>query len=463
MPEARGKAAAGLTLGQAAERAVQAAMKAGAAQADALLESARLFRVDTNHGAIENLKQSDTRGLGLRVFVDHKVALVYTSDLRPQALGDLAVRAVALARQSAVDPDASLPDAPPASSGTSESLGLYDESIVTLPIEKKIAMAKDMENAALGYDKKILRTDGSSITTAIGETFLASSLGATQSYRGTSVSAFVNPLADDGPRQQNGAYGQTMRSLAALRAPEDIGKEASRRAVSRVGARSVPAAKVPVVLHPDIAGNWIQNLYGSFTGDQAFKKTTFLADKLGTKIGSDLVTLVDDGVLVKGAGTAPFDGEGTPTRKNVLIDKGALAMFVYNAYWAKRAGAKTTGSAGRSYQSSPFIGPHNLYLAAGTSSLEEILKSVDHGFYMVDQGAFGYNPTTGGYSYAAAGYWIEKGEIAFPVTEITCASSTLDMLAGVVMVGNDLVFDGSVCSPTIKIEEMTISGMAATG
>jgi len=463
MPEARGKAAAGLTLGQAAERAVQAAMKAGAAQADALLESARLFRVDTHQGEIENLKQSDTRGLGLRVFVNHRTALVYTSDLRPAALVDLAAHAVALAKQSAVDPGAGLPDTPPSANGTSESLELFDPAIVALPIEQKINMCKTMEQAALGADKRILRTDGCSVTTSIGDTYLASSAGATLNYKGTSVSAFVNPLADDGPRQQNGAYGQSMRTLAALRAPEDIGKEATRRAVSRVGAKSVPAARVPVVLHPDIASNWLQNLHGSFTGDQVFKKTTFLVDKLQQRIGSDLVTMVDDGALPKGEATAPFDGEGVPTRRNVLIDKGTLSSFVWNAYWARRAGTKSTGSAARGYQGAPGIGPHNLYFAAGTSSLEDILKSIDRGFYMVDQGAFGYNPTTGSYSYAAAGFWIEKGEIAFPVTEITCASTSLDMLAGVVMVGNDLVFDGAVCSPTLKIQEMTISGKAATG
>src|SRR5689334_15239707 len=174
MPETKASPAKALSLGQAAEQAVAAATKAGAAQADALLESARLFRVDTNQGEIENLKQSDTRGLGLRVFVDHRTALVYTSDLRPAALVDLAQHAVALARSSAPDPFAGLPDTPPASAGTSDSLALYDPAIVALSIEKKIAMCKDMEKAALSYDKKILRTQGCSVTTALGDTYLAS-------------------------------------------------------------------------------------------------------------------------------------------------------------------------------------------------------------------------------------------------------------------------------------------------
>jgi PmbA protein len=449
-------------LAEAAQLAVTAATKAGAQQADALVESGRQFRVDIHEGGIENLKQSEARGLGLRVFVDHKVALVYTSDLRPETLKDLAARAVTLAKKSTADPFASLPDAPPASAGDAASLELFDPAVVELSAEKKIAMAKEIEKTALAYDKKILRCDGCSVTSGIGETFLASSLGPGVSYRGTSIGAFVNPLADDGPRQQAGGYGDPARVRQA-QSPGAIGKEGARRAVARVGARSVPAQKVPVVMHPDIAGNWLQNMFAAFSGEQAFKKTSFLTEKLGQKIASDLVTLVDDGVLKAGVSTSPFDGEGVPSRRNVLIDKGVLKGFVYNTYWAKKAKTQTTGSANRGYQSSPGIGPKNLYIANGTSSVDDIMKSIDRGFYMVDQGAFGFNPTTGSYTYQAAGFWIEKGAIAFPVDEITCASTTLDMLAGIAMVGNDLEFNGGINSPTLKIAEMTVSGKASAG
>ncbi|MEP7029269.1 MAG: TldD/PmbA family protein, partial [Candidatus Eisenbacteria bacterium] len=439
----------GSTLAQAAETAVAAAIKSGAQQADALVESGNQFRVDVHQGNIENLKQSQSRGLGLRVFVDHKVALVYTSDLRPAALRDLAERAVTLAKKSTADPFAGLPDAPPTAAGDATSLQLFDPAVVELTAEQRIKMAKEMEKAALDSDKRILRCDGCSLSSGLGETALASSAGPTLQYRGTSIGAFVNPLAADGDRQQSGGYGEFQRSLARMRSPEAIGKEAGRRAIARIGARSVPAQQVPVIMHPDVAGNWLQNMFAAFSGEQAFKKTSFLTEKLGQKIASDLVTLVDDGVLPAGVSTAPFDGEGRPARKNVLIDQGLLKMFVYNAYWAKKAGAQSTGNATRSYQGAPGIGPKNLYLANGKSSLEEILKSVDRGFYMVDQGAFGFNPTSGSYSYQAAGFWIEGGAIAFPVDEITCASTTLDMLAGISMVGNDLEFNGGINSPTL--------------
>lgn len=450
-------------LAQAAELAVAAATKAGAQQADALVESGSQFRVDIHQGNIENLKQAQSRGLGLRVFVDHKVALVYTSDLRPATLKDLALRAVTLAKKSTADPFAGLPEAPPARAADEGALQLFDPAVLELSAEKKIAMAKEIEKTALAYDKRILRCDGCSLQSGLGETFLASSLGPVVSYRGTAIGAFVNPLADDGARQQTGGFGDFQRVLARLRTPEAIGKEGARRAVARVGARSVPAQKVPVVLHPDVAGNWLQNMFAAFSGEQVFKKTSFLTEKLGQKIASDLVTLVDDGVLKAGTATAPFDGEGLPCRRNVLIDKGVMKMLVYNSYWAKKAKAQSTGSANRSYTSAPGIGPKNLYIANGTSSLDDILKSVERGFYMVDQGAFGFNPTSGTYSYQAAGFWIEKGAIAFPVDEITCASTTLDMLAGITMVGNDLEFNGGVNSPTLKIAEMTVSGKASAG
>src|SRR5688572_3558584 len=199
--------------------AVAAATKAGAQQADALLESGRQFRVDILEGGIENLKQSEARGLGLRVFVDQKVALVYTSDLRPETIKDIAARAVTLAKKSTADPFASLPDAGPAMAADAAALQLFDPTVVELSAEKKIAMAKEMEKAALSYDKKILRCDGCTLQSGIGETFLASSLGPAVTYRSTTIGGFVNPLAYDAPRQQSGPYADFPRLLLTLQSP----------------------------------------------------------------------------------------------------------------------------------------------------------------------------------------------------------------------------------------------------
>lgn len=447
-----------------AERAVHHAVRAGAQQADALIEDSTEFRSDVHDGRLENLKQARSRGLGLRVLVDHKAALVYTSDFRDDALRDLASRGVALARQSTSDEFAGLAEGPLKPTQAEEPLQLYDEAVPALPTAKKIDMAIEMERVAKTYDKRITRTDGCSVITREGTAHLASSNGGVLSYRGTSVNLFVNPLADDaGGRQQSGWYGSSARSLARVETPEQVAREAARRAVERIGARSVPTQKVPVILHPDVAANWISNVFGAFSGEDVFKKTSFLTEKLGQKIATDLVTLVDDGVMPGGVATSPWDGDGQPTRRNVLIEKGVCKMFVYDTYWARKAGVHSTGNATRSYTSVPFIGSRNLYVENGTSTPEDIRRGVERGFYMVDQGAFGFNDTTGDYSYQAAGFWIEKGEIAHPVQEITVASSTLEMLQKIIKVGNDLKFNGSVNSPTLLISEMTISGAGAAG
>lgn len=451
-------------LARAAERAVQFAQKTGASAADALVESINEFRADVHAGRLETLKQADRRGLGLRAIVDHRVAIVYTSDFREASLKDLAARAVVLARQSTPDEFADLPAGPLAQTHAEGPLALYDEKVIGLTAAQKIDMALEMEKIALGYDKRIARTDGCTVQTTEGSSHLASSHGGVLSYRGTGMGLFVNPLADDaGGRQQSGSYGSFARSLAAVETPEQVAKEAGRRAVSRIGARSVPTQNVPVILHPDIAGAWLGSFFDAFSGDNIFKNTSYLADRLGAAIASPLVTVIDDGTMPGGVATAPFDGDGLATQRNVLLDQGVCKMFVYDAYWARKAKAKSTGNAVRGYTYVPGIGNRNLYIANGTTPPEEIRKGVDKGFYMVDQGAFGYNETTGAYSYQAAGFWIEGGQIAHPVQEITVASTTLDMLKNVVKVGNDLRFNSTVNSPTLLISEMTISGAGPAG
>lgn len=452
-----------LSLDKAAEAAVGFALKAGAKEADALVESGRQFRVDVLNGDIENLKQAQSRGLGLRVFVDQRTALVYTSDLREDALKDLAGRAVELAKKAQADEHAGLPGGPPSISATADALHIHDPAVVALTPEKKIEWAKAVEKAALGFDPRIKRCDGCTLQSGIGETVYASSAGKSLIYRNTSIGGFVNPLADDGDKQQSGGYGEFQTHLDRLATPEWIGHEAARRAVEKIGSRGVPTQKVPVIMHPDIAANWIQNFFNAFSGEQAFKKVSYLTGKLGQSIASSMVTVIDDGTLAHGLGSSPFDGEGLPTQENVLVQDGVLKQFVYNAYWARKAGTKSTGNAVRGYQGAPGIGNRNLFLKAGPSTPDEIFASVDRGFYMVDSGAFGYNQTTGAYSYQAAGFWVEGGRKAFPVQEITVASTTLDMLKNIVMVGNDLKFNGNVNSPTIKIAEMTVSGRPSPG
>jgi PmbA protein len=440
----------------AAERAVAQARAAGAEHAEATVNSGRAFTVRVSGGEIESLKQSATRGLGLRAIVDGAVGFVSSNDFRPEALEDLARRAVALARFSTPDPANGLPlreetevPAPPG------DLALVDPVLAALGAPEKIEMALTLERAALRFDPRVRRVEVAQVGSSEGSVALANSNGLSRASSGTSINAYVQPLADDAAgKQQSGSYYVARRRLAGLPDLEWVAGEAARRAIARIGARPVPTARVPVVMHPDVAQSWLDDLYEAFTAEAVIKRESWLTGKLDQVIASPRVTLVDDGRLEAGVGTSPWDGEGVPTRRNLLIEGGRLAMFEYNCYWARRAGVRSTGNG----VGSSGIGYHNLFLEPGRESPEAILKRVDRGFYMDDQGAYGFNPVTGDYSFQAQGFWIEHGEKAFPVEGVTVAGRSLDMLRDIEAVGSDLQLEGSVGCPTLLISEMVVSG-----
>jgi PmbA protein len=451
------------TLESVAAQAIECARRAGADQAEVCLESTRGFSVRVRAGAIETLKQSGTRGIGLRVIVGGAVSFVSSTDLAPEALDDLARRAVTLARFSTPDPA----NAFPAPSDLAEEpgleptgdLALHDPALAALAAERKIEMALALERLTLAHDPRIRRTDAVGVSTRDGAALVANSHGIVRTWDATALSLFSVALADDRDgKQQSGGYGVTQRSLAAVPPVEAVASEAGRRAVARIGARGVPSARVPVIMHPDVAAAWLSEMIEAFSGEAVLKQSSWLTDRLGQTIAAPLVTIVDDGRLRGGVGSQPWDGEGVPTRRNVLVDRGRLAMFTYDTYTARRAGTRSTGSATRSFSSLPGIGYHNLFIAAGDETPAAILARVDQGFYMDDQGAFGFNEVTGDYSYQAQGFWIENGKKAFPVDGVTVASTSLDMLRDIVAVGNDLAFDDHVSSPTLLIREMTVSG-----
>ncbi|HET7226233.1 MAG TPA: TldD/PmbA family protein [Candidatus Eisenbacteria bacterium] len=446
-------------LARLAADAVARARRAGADEAEALIEHTHAFTVRVHGGAIESLKQSGTLGLGLRVIAGRRVGFVSGNDLRPESLDDLAAHAVALSRYATADEANALPTPDEAGTGDAPDLELDDPAIAALAPERRIEMALTLERVALAADPRIHRTDGAHVSTHFGDAALANSHGVARAWGASAIRAYVVPLADDRDgKQQSGAYGMVQRQLRDLADLEAIAREAARRAVARIGARPVPTARVPVVLHPDVAGAWIAEMHAAFGGDQHLKGTSWLLGRVGSRIGSELFTLVDDGRMAKGAGSEPWDGEGVATRRNVLVDRGRMAMLLYDTYHAHRAGARSTGSAVRSYAGVPFIGPHTLYVAAGTDSPEAILSRVDRGFYMDDQGSYGFDDVTGDYSYQAQGFWVERGEKRFPVEGVTVASNSLDMLDRIVAVGSDLEFESSIASPTLLIGEMTISG-----
>jgi PmbA protein len=441
------------------ERALERAHAHGAEQADACAEGSRAFTVRVHGGAVDTLKQSGTLGLGVRAIVGGAVGFASGTDLSPAGLDDLARRAVALARFATPDEANGVPDAAAAGTPAPADLGLHDPAAVELSPDRKIEMALELERLARAADPRVTRVDGASVSSAGGAFATANSRGVARGWEGTSVSAWVVALAADRDgRQQTGVEGMSVRRLADLAPLERMASQAAKRAVDRIGARPVPSARVPVVMHPDVAGAWISEMAEAWSGESVLKRSSWLTGKLGETIASPLVTLVDDGTLPRRVGSSPCDGEGVRTRRNVLVDRGRLAMFLYDHYHARRAGTASTGNGLRGWASTPGIGTHNLYLEPGGESPEAILRRVDRGFYYDDQGSFGFNPVTGDYSFQAQGYWIERGERVHPVDGVTVAGNSLDMLRAIAAVGDDLAWKSSIAAPTLLISEMTVSG-----
>ncbi len=440
-------------------QAVERSRAHGAQVADACAESSRAFTVRVHGGTVDTLKQSGTLGLGVRAIVNGGVGFTSGTDVTPAGIDDLARRAVALARFATPDEANGAPLPGETGDDFSQDLELFDPAALELSPERKIEMALELERLTLAADRRVTRTDGASLSSAGGAFALVNSHGVSRSWEGTSVSGWVVALADDRDgRQQTGAEGMSVRHLADFAALETLAKGAAARAVNRVGARTVPSARVPVIMHPDIAAAWISEMADAWSGESILKRSSWLSGKLGEVVGSPLVSLIDDGTLARRVGSSPYDGEGRRTRRNVLLDRGKLAMFMYDDYHSRRAAVPATANGLRGWSSTPGIGFHNLYVEPGTETPDAILKKIDRGFYYDDQGSFGFNNVTGDYSFQAQGYWIENGEKAYPVDGITVAGNSLDMLKGIVAVGNDLDWRSSVACPTLLIAEMTVSG-----
>jgi PmbA protein len=248
------------------------------------------------------------------------------------------------------------------------------------------------------------------------------------------------------------------RHLAALDPPAEIGRTAAARALRRLGGRQIETRQVPVVFDPEMAGSLLRHLAGAVSGNALYKGMSFLTGKLGETIAPAMVSVYDDGTLPRALGSKPFDGEGLPTRRTPLIEAGVLSSYLFDTYSAKKMQSRSTGNAARSVGDSPHVSPTNLFLAAGKTSPDDIIGSVASGLYVTELMGFGVNPTTGDYSRGASGMWIENGELAYPVSEITIAGNLLQMFRDIEAVGSDLVFRHSVAAPTIKISKLTVAG-----
>jgi PmbA protein len=288
---------------------------------------------------------------------------------------------------------------------------------------------------------------------------LANSEGFSGHYAASSYSLAVEPIAQDGDGMQRDYWYSASRHFDRIEDAESIGRIAAQRAVRRLGARKIKTTRAPVVFDPEMAAGLLGSLAGAASGPALYKGASFLIGKLGQQIASPQVTIFDDGLLKSALGSKPFDGEGLATRRKTLVDKGVLATYLLNTYSARKLKLASTGNAARSLGDSPGVSAANLYLQPGTHSPEEIIRTIKAGLLVTELIGFGINSVTGDYSRGASGMWIENGEVAYPVQEVTVAGNLKEMLMSIEMVGNDLQWRSSVVSPTIKISEMTIAGL----
>jgi PmbA protein len=452
-----------LDLESLAADVVALAVKAGASDAEAVVREGDEFSVNVRLGEVETLKESGSRGLGLRVFLGKRSASASTSDLTADGIRQLVDGAMALAHVTEEDPFSGLPESDQFGS-LPDDLHLYYDDVYSLPGPERIEWARRAEAAAMAADARITNSDGGSFDAATGRKVLANSRGFVGGYRTSYAGVSAAPLAMDANGQmQRDGWWSSARRLGDLDSPEAIGKEAARRTLRRLGARRVPTQCVPIVFSPEVSRSLVGAVFEAASGDGIWRHASFLAGKLGEQIADASLTIIDDNFMllpngVGGFGSSPFDGEGLPSRRTVVVDGGVLRNYLLNTYAARKLGMKSTHNASRGLAGTPGIGCGNLYLEPGTMTPEEIIASVPAGLYVTGLMGHGVNVVTGDYSRGATGLWIENGELTHAVEEVTIAGNLAEMLRHVIAIGSDLVFRGSVASPTLRIDGMTIAG-----
>ena len=449
-------------LQQLALDVVENAIKSGATAADCVIREGNEFSTTVRLGEVEQLKEAGSKGLGLRVFLGHRAASSYTSDFSRKGVELLVTSALAAAKVTSEDPFSGLPEAEHIGKFSGD-LNLYHEDVTRLEASFMIDLAAKAEQSALAYDPRIKNSEGGSFESFSGRRILTTSEGFMGDYKRSSYSLSVSPIAVPGPGEgtlgmQRDYWYSVARSFAGLEPPEDVGRKAAEHALRRLGSRKVSTCRVPVVFDQRSARSLLGDLFAAVNGDSVYRGASFLAGKLGERVASDMVTIVDDATIPGGLGSSPFDDEGVRSRRTMVMEQGVLKSYLLNCYTARKLGLVTTGNAARGMAGNPGIGPNNFFMQAGPHQPEDIIRSVNNGFYVTELIGFGVNVVTGDFSYGAAGLWIDSGELSFPVEEVTVAGNLLTMLQGVAMVGSDLEFRGSIASPTLKIDEMTVAG-----
>ncbi len=436
---------------------VDRAKAQGATEADVLVAEGDSVAVQVRLSAVERLSQAREKRLGLRVFFGKRSASASTSDFSNASLDRLVADTCAFAKAVAEDETSGLPEAV-AMAPDVPDLDLHDST--TMTVEEEIDLAQRAEQAAMDVDPRITNSEGAECAAAHGAVVLANTHGFVGYHRNSRFSVVVTPVAagSTGQGMQRDSWYTVSRKRHELEKPEAIGKTAAERTLRRLGARQVGTQRVPVIFDPQTAKSLLGHLSGAVSGYALYKGASFLLGCLGQPVAPKYVKIEDNGRMPGKLGSRPFDGEGLPTRQTMLVEHGVLASYLLDTYSGRKLGMGSTGNASRSIGDNPVVSPTNLFLHPGDASPEDVIRSVKQGLYVTELIGFGVNMVTGDYSRGASGFWIDHGELAYPVQEVTIAGNLKRMFQDIELIGNDLEFRGRLASPTIKIHEMMVGG-----
>ena len=428
--------------------------------AECVLRSGAELSAKVRKGEPELVEEAGTRSAGLRVIQNKRVASTSTSDLTERGIDRFVADAIELVGLSQEDPFAGPADPKLLCDPAKQpDLDLYDPAGGSVDAAQAIAMAREGEAAAFAFDPRITNSEGATFGRTAGGAAIVLSSGFRATYKGSYQSLYVVPVAaDEGGKNRRGYHYSARRYLADLDPPAEVGKEAARRTLRKLGARTVPTCEVPVVFDPDAARSILGMLAGCIMGSSIWRKSSYLVGREGTRVASDLVNVVDDPLMPRAPGSRPFDGEGLASRRNVVVEKGILKTYLCDSYSARKLSRESTASAARGGGAG--VGPSttNFILQPGTDSNEAIVKGTPRGLYVTEMMGFGFNAVTGDFSRGASGFWIENGELAYPVSEVTISLNVDQLWQTLDAVGSDLDLRTSTASPTIRVARMTVAG-----
>ena len=441
-----------------AERAVALAKKHGADDAEVVVRDGAELTAKVRLGEPELVQEAGSRALGLRVFKDRRAAVTHTSDMRAGPLDAFVAETVALAEVSEPDEFNRLPEVELLAKEVPD-LDLYDESCLSIDAAEALARAKRGERAALDHDARVTNSDGATWSRVVGAVAFANSAGFVNGYRASSSSFYVEPVCDDeGGKKRNGYWWTAGRFLDMLEEPEAVGREAAKRTVATLGSRKVETCEVPVVFDPEVGRTLIGMIFSVANGSVMYRKSTYMLDREGSKVASDIVTVTDNPLIPRAGGSRPFDGDGLATRENVIVKNGILESVLCDVYSARKLGRQSTGSAGRGVGGNPSPTTSNVIMTPGEVSAEQLIADTGRGLYVNSMMGFGFNPVTGDFSRGAAGFWIENGELTFPVSEVTVSLNFDQLLQSIDLIANNLDTRSSVHCATFRVAKMTVAG-----